>query len=524
METLYNGIILPDQWPPRDADPASSQPMRVPYLESPLKSAIPIDVGRQLFVDEFLIESNTLTQTFHRPVKHPCNPVFFPTTEYELNERLPPATIPKCGGLWYDERDRCFKMWYMASYLGAMAYATSDDGLHWERPILDVVPGTNLVLPLHLHPDSGTVWLDRETTDHSQRFKMLLREPNRVPDCCFPGLMMTSPDGIHWSEPIPTGPMEDRSTFFFNPFRQRWVQSIRENIKPRGRCRNYWEAKEFFESGRWGKGEPPFWVGADCKDEAGDAPPQLYNLDAVAYESLMLGFFQIHKGPPNQVGEACGQPKLTELVLSTSRDGFHWHRPDRTPFIGADRQAGAWEYGYIESTGGICVIVGDELWFYYSAYAGDAKRITKDWRTNGMYANGATGLAKLRRDGFVSMRARHPGAALTTRPLIFSGGHLFVNISSAGALLRVACLGEDNRVIPPFSLENCRGFCGNATCAEIRWNDGANLAALAGRPVKLLFSMDRGDLYSFWVTDSIRGASHGYLAAGGPGLGHSRDM
>ena len=32
----------------------------------------------------------------------------------------------------------------------------------------------------------------------------------------------------------------------------------------------------------------------------------------------------------------------------------------------------------------------------YSAYAGDPKRITKDWRISGMYANGADSLAALR--------------------------------------------------------------------------------------------------------------------------------
>ena len=53
-EKLYNGIELPDVWPPRFGDPASVEPMEVPYLKQPPKT-IPIDVGRQLFVDDFLI-------------------------------------------------------------------------------------------------------------------------------------------------------------------------------------------------------------------------------------------------------------------------------------------------------------------------------------------------------------------------------------------------------------------------------------------------------------------------------------
>ena len=32
------------------------------------------------------------------------------------------------------------------------------------------------------------------------------------------------------------------------------------------------------------------------------------------------------------------------------------------------------------------------------------------------------------------------------------------------------------------------------------------------------FHLHDGHLYSFWVSDSLSGASGGYLAAGGPGL------
>jgi predicted neuraminidase len=55
-EKLYNGIELPDVWPPRFRDPAPDEPMPVPYLRKPPPKVIPIDVGRQLFVDDFLIE------------------------------------------------------------------------------------------------------------------------------------------------------------------------------------------------------------------------------------------------------------------------------------------------------------------------------------------------------------------------------------------------------------------------------------------------------------------------------------
>ena len=69
----YNGISLPSDWPPRWST-LSRQPVTPPYLQSP-PGVIPIDLGRQLFVDDFLIERTTLRRTFHAATYHPATPV-----------------------------------------------------------------------------------------------------------------------------------------------------------------------------------------------------------------------------------------------------------------------------------------------------------------------------------------------------------------------------------------------------------------------------------------------------------------
>ena len=48
-ETLYNGIVLPQTWPPRNVVESSREPIPVPYLASP-PEVISVDLGRQLLL------------------------------------------------------------------------------------------------------------------------------------------------------------------------------------------------------------------------------------------------------------------------------------------------------------------------------------------------------------------------------------------------------------------------------------------------------------------------------------------
>jgi hypothetical protein len=95
-ETLYNGILLPEQWPP-DYGGWTREPMPVPYLENP-PEVINIDVGRQLFVDDFLIEETTLQRTFHQPTYYEGNPIIKPDREWEHHGPAPFAG-PFSGGV-----------------------------------------------------------------------------------------------------------------------------------------------------------------------------------------------------------------------------------------------------------------------------------------------------------------------------------------------------------------------------------------------------------------------------------------
>lgn len=522
--TLHNGIELPDVWPPAGIGMSATEPQPVPYLDH-RPEVVDVSVGRQLFVDDFLIDHDCIdmTRVYHKPDKYTNNPVLYPQSAEETCEDFPACAIAKSGGVWFDDADNKFKMWYMTGYLGYAALAISDDGVHWQRPAFDVVPGTNLVLPKEMHPDSGSVIIDHNAKDPAERYKMLLREPNPPHMACFPALLLVSGDGIHWRQVGKTGDMDDRSTMYHDPFTGNWVQSIRMWDKENRRCRYFNQDEDFLKSAVWTKQTINPWLRADNLDVGKYCRAQLYNFDAIAYESVMIGFHQILHGPPNQMGEKTGLPKLTELYLSTSRDGYHYHRPDRTPFIGARREYGSWEYGYVESSAGMCLIVGDELWFYYSALAGMPDRITQDWRTNGTYGNGCVGLAKLRRDGFASMRAMYDGGKVQTRKLKFSGRKLYINANTISSRLTVAVLDEKGDAIPGLSHDDCVGFMGNSTCAQVCWKN-RDLSGLGDQRIRLQFKFSRGDLYAFWITDDPQGKSGGYIAAGGPGLHGAMDI
>lgn len=530
-EVLENGIVLPEVWPPQNRDPASDEPMPVPYLMHPPK-VIPIDRGRQLFVDDFLIESTNLKRVYHRAKKYAHNPVFKPETVYELsvspqgkNDR-PADCYLGHGGVFYDPDSKLFRMYYTAGWRGGLALATSPDMVHWTRPELGLAGG-NLLLPPGLDPREGPlqtagsdncVWYDINAPQ-SERIKYLAcwdhGKKGLRPNSYTHRLNVS--DGVRWSAGANTGRAGDYCSFFWNPFRNVWVFSIKRD-GPRGRSRYYSENPNFLAGADWSNSV--YWTNADRLDRpepegrypgAGE-PTQLYSLNAVAYESLLVGMHYIHRGPNNKVCNEGDFPKLTDLELGFSRDGFHWDRPDRSGFLVGERTEGAWDRAYLHGATGVFTIMGDKLVFPYTAYSGISPSGLK-----GMYTGGSVGIATLRRDGFASMEAGPEGGELTTRPVKFSGKFLFVNAALAGGSMRVSILDEHGNEMSPWTVERCRPVTGDSTLMAVIWEGQVDLSALAGQTVKFRFHVNNGALYSFWVSPTEFGASNGYLAAGGPG-------
>ena len=447
-EILPNGICLPEIWPPRDAfQNASSQWMMKwpPYLENP-PAAINITSGRQLFVDGFLVErSENIVRVFGSLPTESVHPVLVPTEPWETNPSslvFPHSAYAKSfsGGIWFDEG--IYKLYYMCGWGGGACFARSKDGISWEKPRLNLVKGpftnvsgwnisipgdSNIILlddvkgkekwepywDALMSLDGGTFWLDRHDGKISQKFKaatVCLSCSSAWYKDSF--ALWGSADGIHWEMlKNQSSPIEDRSTFFFNPFRRVWVFSIKNTAEPYGRHRLYFESSDFFEGPFWkgahdgatnksGRRQPVDWLHSDVFDpqfingskdfnpsacaypgplRLESCPAQIYNVDAVAYESITVGLFSIFQGSPETHDE------YNSLFLGFSRDGFHFHRAegrDRKPFISFNKStlsschAGnptgcVFDSYNVQSVAGGFTVIGDQLNFYFGSDRGN---------------------------------------------------------------------------------------------------------------------------------------------------------
>ena len=123
-------------------------PQRPPYLAAP-PAVINIDIGRQLFVDDFLdrrvgaappvppgdVPSGQSRARTGSRVGAPRSVRALPR-----QPRRVPTAMVFSDGVFFDPAEKLFKMWYMAGYQQHTALAVSPDGITWERPALGVVP------------------------------------------------------------------------------------------------------------------------------------------------------------------------------------------------------------------------------------------------------------------------------------------------------------------------------------------------------------------------------------------------
>ena len=502
-------------------------------------SAMNIDNGRQLFVDDYVIgATNGVVRYWVAPTKAQ-GPVLRPTSAKD--GRTAGCTVATDGGLWWDPTIGRYRLWYETDWAGNLRYAESRDGLVWELPDLGKVKGTNRVFSdeeekVGRSLDSWSVWPDYKAANPYATWNMLVSAPGSDRS----DTMFTSSDGRAFTKLGVAGYSGDRTTMHFDAILGKWVFSLRDDHKPLGRSRRFHAQDDFrpgavpygFALGRKprpeGTVEPEIWGELDTL--AYGPRGSLYNFDAVPYESLMLGVMEVLHNTPrdNHDCEDMGLPKQTSLRFAFSRDGRRYTAAPDSALKPSGWGSGRWDTGYLSAMGGICVVGEDTLRIYYSALRGDREMRREivggqPMHRQGMYFNGAIGYATLRRDGFAGLVADGNGE-VTTKPVVFSGSRLFVNAECLFGEVAAEILGEDGAPLAGFAAADCRQMRFDDSTKHELVFAGGDLAALKGRPVRIRFKLHCATLYSFWVSPSSRGESRGYVAAGGPSYPGLRDL
>lgn len=480
----------------------------------------PVDatVGRQLLLDDYLLSTNGARRVWLRPRPSARNPILRPITPSDLNSGLCPVAAPFDDGIIHDPDSGEWMLWYMSGWFDATALRRSPDGLEWSRPAVKLKSLARSRDGRVLQRDGVAVCLDY-SNPAGRRFVLYRYVRERLDGFCAGelatrhtpvhaemGELYESTDGEEWFPLGTSGYGGDNTTFFFDPFRSRWVFSIRTRHTLGGRTRGLHVGRAFEDAGRWEEADVIPWVGsANLGDGSvvGDiTSPEIYKISCMPYESAMLGIFAVYRGPSNAYAETITQrPKVIDLYLGISRDGYHY-TVAKDPILVSSQVEGSWNYGYLHMVNGGLLPVGDETRIYYSAFSGESPALGHH-----MYAGGAMGFASFRRDGFCALTPTENGPALVvTRPLRVRGTHLFLNLR--------APLGKC--VIAVTNLET-----GAEERHAITERDGTHISLRLStltpgktNVISIAFVLSgECELYSFWVSGET-GESHGYSASG----------
>lgn len=487
----------------------------------------PVEIGHepQFVFDLYVVDNHwglrikaeTVKRVFHQPVKHPGNPL--PGLDADLS--------------WHwilrDRDTGLFRMWYQANwrkgdaqrkaeleakrraedaaraarglkpppkenrregvalYERGVAYAESKDGIRWERPDLKL-PNRRPDQPANVLFLGGNAVQMVENVPakdlHGHRYVMIYLA-NGI-------YLIGSHDGIHWDEQsrmriarlgsdhpncVVHDPVLDEYVMFC---RAKHLYNVTNDPGPSRRVARM-SSKELWTD--WlAQARPQTII-----DEI-DPTDQGFNFSMAMplryHAGIYWGFLE-----PFRYNDLV----WTELV--TSRDGVHFQRmPGRPKFVEFGPE-GAWDDTIIMG-GASWVEVGDEWWFYYNGWDGPHGNTPE--RT--LQRVGHLGLAKLRKEGLISMRGPAGGGMIVTRRLKWPGGGLLVNVDARNGGFKAGVSDEARKPIPGFTLDDSETFSGDSVSREFRWK-GKSLDELKGRTIRLEFYLKNADLYTFRADD-----------------------
>ena len=450
----------------------------------------PRDIGSrlELFVDDWLIERmDGADLRMHHPA--PREVVF----EFDQPWESPVSTGPvviKEGDL--------YRMWYRAGADGnqRVAYAESEDGLHWKRVMLGLMEyegsRENNILVDGSVASEMCVFLDgNPAATESERYKAISRVRHVEGDRdALRG--HASPDGIHWQvldkDPILIAPedgtrpiFDSQNMAFWDSLRGHYTAYLRSWIPDDGS----FQGKGIRSIRRSTSDDFLTWTEPKQIDLGDSDREHLYTNACTPYFRAPHIYLMFPRRfvPERQFHPDISSNGVSEGVFMTSRDGIRWDRRFMAAFLPPGPDPDNWTDRNMTVGSGVVPSGPAEISLYYKEH---------NLRPTARLRRGS-----LRTDGFVSVYAPFGGGELVTRPLTFSGNELVLNYSaSVAGGLKVEIQDIEGRPLDGYQLEQCPEIWGDEIERVVSWRGESDLGGLAGRPVRLRFVMKETDLYS----------------------------
>ena len=480
--------------------------------------------------DGFLLDSN-VQSTYHlerrvcEATKHPNNPVLplGDLHEWDATQARPwesPTVI-------WDEDDRVFKAWYSGSDVSterwwATGYATSPDGLTWEKPELGLhsyegSSNNNIVVMGY-----GPVIKDVAEPDAGRRYKMIKRGPTPREVAQRLGARANySPDGIHWTEGprIRIPEWGDRTPDC--------GVLLRDDQDPDAsrRYKLVWQAKDTIDRIDKSEGRSKILAyGPDIEHfRHAEHNPLISPATGFEYEDhhVMLSPYggawimayeygwYVPSGTGNY-GRYCA-----DVRLAVSADGERFHRIDAEQPVIPRGANDAWDAGLLVISDKPAIKDGTIHLFYggngeeWTSWPGENTPDAFPYPSTGSVRASRLGLATLREDGFTCLQTPDrevPGYAITTpieRTAITTT--LTLNVGSVRHTrnwVEAELLdAEHDTAIPGFSREDCTDMCTDGWRQPVRWR-GGSLADLKESRFRIRFWIyGAARLYAFGFDD-----------------------
>lgn len=442
----------------------------------------------QLLIDDFLVQSKTgIVRTYHPFQKYAGNPVIQADKPWEgTNVYLYGTILPTEDGSGY-------RMWYhflnYAEGVDGSCYATSTDGLHWNKPTLGLFPykGSTANNIYTTRGGSVSVMHTPFNPEPQRRYTHLGYEEGGY----YGGW---SADGIHWDN-VPTNPLVgggDVAHATWDPHQRRYLGYYKTPAYLNGLRRRAVAFSETTDFSSWPA--PQLILAPDDLDDWWVSPGSLerthfYGFCVFPYESAYLGFLWILRSVEDGFIEG-----TIHVEIASSRDGVHWTREEgHRPAILELGPAGAWDDGMV-FTSTHPLVEGDTMRLYYGGFD-DTHAQENSWHAK-------IGLATLRKDGFASLDAGTTTGTVLTKRLVGLEGPLHVNYRASGGWLKAEVLDEFGQVIAGYDQNACQPLQGDSIDQVVTWTGHSTLPAGPG-PLRLRFILRNAGLYSFQAGSPI---------------------